>query len=152
MSKKRKKKKIRPLALCIFRRGDLIFVSQGYDDIKEQEFYRPIGGKIEFGETAKETIHREVMEEIEAEVSELVYLETLENIFTYEGKMGHEICMIFDGRFVDESRNADDYTVIGTDDGEILYTAMWKPISFFMEDNAPLYPQGLLDLLANSSL
>ncbi len=55
-----KKKKIRPLALCIFRRGDKIFVSDGYDALKDQAFYRAIGGGIDFGEAGHETVRREV--------------------------------------------------------------------------------------------
>ena len=150
MSKK-KKKKIRPLALCVFRRGDKIFISDGYDALKDQAFYRIIGGGIEFGETGHETVQREVMEEIEAEVSDLVYLGTLENIFTYEDTDGHEICLIYSGRFVDETRNADDYTVVAEENGEILYTGSWKYLSFFEEGNAPLYPNGLLDLIKSKT-
>lgn len=148
MGKKKKKKRVRTLALCVFRRDDMIFVSEGFDATTEHTFYRPIGGGIEFGEQASETIRREVMEEIKAEVADIVYLGTLENIFTYEGKTGHEICMIFDGRFPENARNADDYTVVGEDDGDVLFTAMWKPLSFFQEGNAPLYPDGLLELLS----
>ena len=148
---KKKKKKIRPLALCVFRRGDKIFVAEGHDPANNKTFYRPIGGGIEFGERASETVAREVMEEINAEVADLVYIGTLENIFTYEGNPGHEICLMFDGRFVDETLNADDYSVIGVDDGEILFTATWKPLSFFREGHAPLYPDGLLQLLDKST-
>lgn len=146
---KKKKKRIRPLALCVFRRDDKIFISQGYDALKDQIFYRPIGGGIEFGERGHETVQREVMEEISADIADLVYLGTLENIFTYEDVKGHEICLIYDGRFLDDFRNADDYSVVAEENGEILYTAMWKPLTFFEEETAPLYPNGLLDLLKN---
>jgi 8-oxo-dGTP pyrophosphatase MutT (NUDIX family) len=144
---KKIKSRIRPLALCVFRRGEKIFVAEGHDAKKNQTFYRPIGGGIDFGEYAVDTVKREVMEEIEAEVSDLVYLGTLENIFTYEGEIGHEICLIFDGRFLDESRNINDYTVIGQDDGDVLFNALWKSLSFFRNTDAPLYPDGLLELL-----
>lgn len=145
-----KKQRIRPLALCIFRRDDKIFVAEGEDDLVNKIFYRPIGGGIEFGEKAIDTVKREVMEEIEAEVRDLVYLGTLENIFTYEGQQGHEICLMFDGAFVDDFRNADDYMAHGTDDNETLYTGMWKSLDFFRENNAPpLYPEGLLHFLDN---
>ena len=146
--KKKKKARIRPLALCVFRRGDRIFVSQGYDSHKDQIFYRPIGGKIEFGESGAEAAAREVREEIGAEITGLVYLGTLENIFTYEGKPGHEIVMIYDGNFLDPAMNRDEITVQGTDDGDILYEATWKPLDFFRGPDAPpLYPAGLLALL-----
>ena len=144
-----KKKRIRPLALCVFRRGDKIFVAEGHDEQTNKTFYRPIGGGIEFGEQAIDTVRREVQEEIAAEVTNLVYLGTLENIFVYQGETGHEICLMFDGAFVDKYRNADDYEVIGSDDGNIVYTAMWKSLDFFRDGYAPLYPDGLLELLDN---
>ena len=154
MSRKSKKKKarIRPLAVCVFRRGDNIFVSRGYDSHKGQVFYRPIGGRIEFGERGSETVIREVREEIGAEVNNLSYLGTLENIFSYEGQPGHEIMLIYDGAFRDPAMNQDDLTVEGRDDGDILYEGSWKPLCFFRGDDAPpLYPTGLLALLEDAS-
>lgn len=148
MPKRRRKPRIRPLSLCVFRRRDSIFVSQGYDSHRDQVFYRPIGGKIEFGETGADAVAREVREEIGAEVTDLAYLGTLENIFAYEGKPGHEIVMIYDGRFVDPALNADDIKVQGRDDGDILYEASWKSLDCFRAPDAPpLYPAGLLALL-----
>ena len=148
MAKRKNKKRIRPLALCVFRRGDKIFVSQGYDAHKDETFFRPIGGKIEFGETGAEAVAREVQEEIGAEVADLVYLGTLENIFTYEGQLHHEIVMIYAGRFPDPALNQDDLKARGTDDGDILFVAEWKRLGDFRGPDAPpLYPAGLLALL-----
>lgn len=146
--KKKKKPQIRPLAVCVFQREDKIFVSKGYDSVRNETFYRPIGGKIEFGEYGHETIHREVMEEIRMTVEALRYLGTLENIFVYDGNQGHEIVRIYDGRFTDDSLNDDNIVVRGTDDNAILFDAIWKPLDFFRGDDAPpLYPDGLLELL-----
>lgn len=153
MAKRSKRKpRIRPLALCIFRRGELILVARGHDKSSGQTFYRPIGGKIEFGEPASKTIAREVMEELGAEVADIAYLGALENIFTYESKPGHEIMLIFDGRFVDESLNRDDALLIGEDDDEVLYEASWQRLDAFRsEDSPPLYPAGLLELIDASA-
>lgn len=154
MGKKKKKKKkprIRPLAICLFRRGDKIFVSQGSDRLLGTIFFRPIGGRIEFGERGHETIVREVMEEIKVDVTDIRYIGTLENIFVHEGEPGHEIVLLYDGHFVDDHMNDDSIIVQGEDDGELLYEAMWKPIDFFREAEAPpLYPDGLLELLDSS--
>ena len=145
---KSKKRRIRPLALCVFRREDKIFVSRGYDSHTGETFYRSVGGRIEFGERGAETVAREVREEIDAEVADLVYLGTLENIFTYEGEPHHEIIMIYDGRFSDPAMNRDEISVTGVDDGDILYEGSWKCLDFFRDQDAPpLYPEGLLDLL-----
>ncbi len=148
MAKKKKKRRIRPLALCVFQREGKIFVSRGYDAHKDEVFYRPIGGRIEFGERGRDALEREVREEINAAVADLVYLGTLENIFTYEGKPHHEIVRIYDGAFCDPAMNHDDFSVTGVDNGKILYQASWERLDFFRADDAPpLYPGGLLDLL-----
>lgn len=144
-----KKHRIRPLALCVFRRGDSIFVAAGFDDLKQQRFFRPIGGGIEFGEYAVHALEREIREEINAEIADVRYLGTLENIFVYNGETGHEIVLMFDGRFVDDFRNHDDYTVQGRDDNRTLYTASWMALDYFRQGHAPLYPNGLLGLLDN---
>ena len=72
---------IRPLAICIFRSNDRILVIEGYDSVKKQTFYRPLGGGINFGESSSAALVREIHEEIAADVADLEYLGTLENIF-----------------------------------------------------------------------
>jgi 8-oxo-dGTP pyrophosphatase MutT (NUDIX family) len=148
MAKKKNKRRIRPLALCVFRRGDKILVARGYDAAIDQTFYRPIGGGINFGERGANAVLREVKEELDADVVDIVYLGAFENIFSYEGKAGHEIIMVYDGRLTDPALNEDDALLEGEDDGETLYQASWKTFAFFRAENAPpLYPAGLLDLL-----
>lgn len=152
MSKKKKKKrgKVRPLAICLFRHGDHILAAEGYDDVKQETFYRPLGGGIEFGEYGHQTIARELLEEINEAVTDVRYLGTLENIFTYNGQPGHEIVLIYDGAFVDQAvyeREAID----GEDAGEQLFTARWLTLDFFQHGDAPLYPDGLLALLLDKS-
>ena len=149
MSKKSKnKKRVRALALCVFRRGDMIFVARGHDPQKDSTFFRPIGGRIEFGELGRDAVVREVEEELGAALENVSYLGTLENIFTYDGARGHEIVLIYDGRFADPALNQDDVLLTGRDDGEVLYEGSWKTLDFFRGAGAPpLYPAGLLDLL-----
>jgi 8-oxo-dGTP pyrophosphatase MutT (NUDIX family) len=143
--------KIRPLAICIFRRVDRIFVAEGYDAVKGQTFYRPLGGKIEFGEHSAQTIIRELREEIGAEVTALRYLGTLENIFTFNGQPGHEIVLVYDGAFADAAMYKVEAVEGREDDGDLLFVARWLPLDAFRGDDAPpLYPDGLLDLIDQS--
>ncbi len=139
---------IRPLAICLFRNDDRILVGEGYDPVKRETFYRPLGGGIEFGERAEETVRREVREEIGAEVESVEYLFTLENIFTFNGEAGHEIVMIFDGVLADESFYSEEIIEGREFDGfrQAPLKAVWKRISEFGTP-APLYPDGLLERL-----
>ena len=142
-----KKNRIRPLAICIFRHNDHILVAEGYDSVKKQSFYRPLGGGIEFGEHSEQTIRRELMEEIGAEVGVLKYLGTLENIFVFNGKPGHEIVQVYDG-VLKEFGLYEQIEVQGNeaDVGE-SFKAVWKRISDFVEGKSTLYPSGLVDLM-----
>jgi ADP-ribose pyrophosphatase YjhB (NUDIX family) len=76
-------------------------VAEGRDSVKQQTFYRPPGGTIEFGEQGNETVVRELLEEIDAEVAEPRYIGTLENISTLEGQPEREIVLVCQGDFVD---------------------------------------------------
>jgi 8-oxo-dGTP pyrophosphatase MutT (NUDIX family) len=136
---------IRPLAICIFRDGDRILVGEGYDPVKRETFYRPLGGGIEFGERAEETVRREVREEIDAQAESLQYLFTLENIFTFNGAAGHEIVMVFDGRLVNEDLYLQEEFEGQEFDGfrQAPLKAVWKKIAEF-GPHVPLYPDGLL--------
>ena len=142
-----KKKRIRPLAICVFRHNDRILVHQGYDELKKEYFYRPLGGGIEFGESSIDTICRELMEElnVEADRDSLKYLGTAENIFEFNGIAGHEIIMIYDGALKD-SVLYDQPVIVGKEADEEI-RAVWKSIDEFGEGKAILYPTGLLELL-----
>lgn len=138
---------VRPLAICVFRRGDRILAAEGYDEVKKHTFFRPLGGRIEFGEYGHQTIAREVMEEISQEVTGVHYLGTLENIFTFNGKPGHEIVLVYDGQFVDSSLYEREPIEGYEDEDALLFKAFWKPLDFFETGGPPLYPDGLIELL-----
>ena len=138
--------KVRVVALCVIWRGAALLVSEGFDPVKQETFYRPLGGGVEFGERGIDAAARELREELAAEVIDLRYLGMLENIFTFSGQPGHEICLIYDGRFADPARyDADAMT--GNEEGDGEFRVVWKPLSAFDEGTVPLYPDGLLDLL-----
>jgi 8-oxo-dGTP pyrophosphatase MutT (NUDIX family) len=141
-----KKQHIRTIALCVVRQDDRILVNESRDSVKNETFYRPLGGGIEFGERGEDAARREIMEEIGAEITNVRYLGALENIFIYEGKPGHEILLIFEADLVD--RSLYDREVI---EGELHrkepIRASWQPLSRFERGDAPLYPPGLLTLL-----
>ena len=86
---------IRPISLGIAKKDNKILVGIGYDKVKKQTFYRALGGGIEFGETSKDAVKREFQEEIHADIKVGELLGVTENIFTYQGKTGHEIVFLY---------------------------------------------------------
>ena len=74
---------------------------QGYDPTRRQILYRPLGGGVEFGERARDAVIREIAWELDAELANTRYLATLENIFTFDGQLGHEIILLFVVAFAD---------------------------------------------------
>lgn len=139
--------RIRPLAICLFRHNDCILVAEGYDPVKKENFYRPLGGGIEFGEHSEQTIRREILEEIGAEVCELKYLGTLENIFVFNGTPGHEIVQVYNGSLRD-TRLYEQTVIVGQEvDINGSFRAVWKRIDEFGEGKSILYPTGLLEIL-----
>ncbi|MCS6992213.1 MAG: NUDIX hydrolase [Anaerolineales bacterium] len=142
--------KIRVIAICVFRNGNKILAFEGYDVVKQQTYYRPLGGRVEFGEYSDQAIAREIREEINAEVTDLCYLGTLENIFIYEGQKGHEIVQVYDGRFVDESLY--DKNVIFSVEKTSPFRAVWLDLDKTGPGSPPLYPPGLLELLEETKI
>ena len=138
---------IRPIAICLFTHNDRILVSEEYDPSKDKTFYRPLGGGIEFGEHSLDTIRRELMEEIGADVKDLVYLGTLENIYVFNGTPGHEIVQVYDGALV-ESGLYEQAVISGHEAGVNLpMKVLWKHIHEFGPGKSILYPDGLLELI-----
>ena len=144
-----KKNRVRPLAICIFHYHDCILVAESYDPVKNEQYFRPLGGGIEFGEKSTDTICRELREEIgvEVDIESLRYLGAVENIFNFNGKPGHEIILIYDGA-LKEQELYNQAVIFGREaDGEEI-KAVWKNIHEFGEGKAILYPAGLLEMLA----
>ena len=140
---------IRALAVCVVRRGDEILVFEGYDSVKDQTFYRPLGGGIEFGETGEDAVVRELAEELSTELRDIRYLATLENIFELEGLPGHEFVRVYEASLADPSLDelGEGRYVDRVAGEEVSVRWLWKPLTDFRAGEAPLYPDGLLPLL-----
>jgi len=141
-----KKNRIRPLAICVFRNNNRILVSEGYDPIKMQTFYRPLGGGIEFGEKGEDTVRRELKEEIQVDLTNVRYLGTLENIFVFNGNAGHEIVQVYDAELTKPGLY-EQAVIVGQEANGDIIRAVWKSLDEFGEGKSILYPTGLLKLL-----
>ena len=54
-------KEIRPIVLGVAIRDGKLLVSKGIDNIKNNSFYRALGGGIEFQEKSEDALKREFM-------------------------------------------------------------------------------------------
>lgn len=106
-------------------------------------FHRPLGGHVEFGEYALDTVHREIHEEIGQALTTVRLAGVLENIFEWNGDTQHEVVFIFSAALADETayeipqqfiRDSDDRTRV-----------IWRPRDTI---NPPLYPAGVTELTA----
>jgi 8-oxo-dGTP pyrophosphatase MutT (NUDIX family) len=137
---------IRPIALCVFHHNNRILVFEGYDKAKDEIFYRPLGGGIEFGERGEDAVRRELKEEINVDITDLKYLGMLENIFTFNEGTYHEVVMVYDGALIEPELYEQDMIQGKEANGDDI-RAMWKAMDEFSEGKSILYPPGLIDLL-----
>lgn len=131
--------KIRPIVLGIAKRNNKILVGKGFDKVKNEVFYRALGEGIDFGETSSDALKREFLEEINAHITVKDYLGVEENIFTYKGKLCHEIVFLYSIE-IPESEYKDEY-IVNDDAGE--YYSTWIDIDEFKSHKKILYPENI---------
>jgi ADP-ribose pyrophosphatase YjhB (NUDIX family) len=121
-------------------------VWRGSDRTKRPDsFHRLLGGHLEFHETTREGVQREIQEELGTELLDPELLGVLENRYVHEDAPGHEIVFVYAGRLADPD-------VVGPDgawmaDNGLPIWVEWRPV----DDEGlavPLYPDGVADLLA----
>ena len=150
--KSSKRRRIRAVAICVFRNSSKILVKEGYDARKGERFYRPMGGGIDFGELSREAMVREISEELSAEVTDLCFLGFLESVFTYNGRPRHEVVMIYDARFEDESLYGRPSLEAYEESHDTHFELIWKSLDCFRgAGSPPLYPTGILELLSKDA-
>jgi ADP-ribose pyrophosphatase YjhB (NUDIX family) len=137
---------IRVLAIGVFRAGDRILVARGLDPTTGERFYRPLGGRVEFGERAEAALGREIAEELGGTIGDARLLGVLETLFEYDGQPRHEIVFVFDARFGDPSwYDRTELTV--TEAGTGWEPARWISIDVLASSAERLVPEGLMALL-----
>ena len=130
-------KEIRPIALGLTIKNNKLLVSEGFDKVKNETFYRCLGGGIEFLEKSEEALKREFLEEINVDITVKDFLGISENIFTYQGKKAHELILFYSIEISDKNYQ-EEYKVID-DHSETI--AKWIDIDEFKNKSKILYPE-----------
>jgi ADP-ribose pyrophosphatase YjhB (NUDIX family) len=133
----------------LIRQGDRILVERGRDDVKNETFFRLLGGTVEFGEKGAESVRRELLEELGAEVEVGRLVATIENVFTYEGEPAHEICLVYECALPDQKLDGPDewQAEEGTPGGSVTHYVEWRSVDSFQRDREILYPEGMREVL-----
>jgi 8-oxo-dGTP pyrophosphatase MutT (NUDIX family) len=137
---------IRVIVLALIRDGDRIFVSEGYDPTKQSKFYRALGGGVEFGETSRIALEREFQEEIQADLTNIRYLNCIENLFSFDGKQGHEIIQLYQCDFADPNFYQIE-SLTFSETPEKKHRALWIEIEKFKSGELRLVPEVFFDYL-----
>ncbi|RYC43200.1 NUDIX hydrolase [Pectobacterium zantedeschiae] len=138
--------KIRAKAVCLFRNDGKILLAEGYDPIKDEHYVLPLGGGVDFGELSQAAAEREVLEEISIAARDFVLLGVSENIFSYNGKPGHEIVFVYEARFQDESFYQQDI-IHGIESNGVPILTRWFDIDLLRSGKINFYPHGIVDMI-----
>ena len=140
---------IRPKAICIIRKDSRFLLEYSKWPTEKDVFYIPLGGQIKYGEYGADTIRREIKEEIGAKVHNIRYLATIENIFEVSDDIGHELVLVYTAEFVDPSFYMKPIIegVETETDPQLPIVAYWKTLGEIEQEDVPLYPDGLRELL-----
>src|SRR3989338_5403984 len=131
--------RIRIKVMCMITDGDRVLAVHGRDNVKGEDFYRVLGGSMQFGETSEEGVRREIREELNSEIEDLKFLDVVENTFVYKGKPGHEIIFLFQGTLADKEIYKKAKIHIAEEEYE--FDAEWVFLKDVRAGTARLYPE-----------
>ncbi|MGQ4649732.1 NUDIX domain-containing protein [Lyngbya aestuarii] len=139
------KQKIRVIVLGLIKNGDRTLLSEGYDPVKQETFYRALGGGVDFGETSYDALKREFQEELQTELVNIKYLECIESLFIFNGRSGHEIIQLYQCDFADQKLyQLDELEFV---EGDSKKKAVWVDIEQCKSGKLRVVPEKFLDYI-----
>ena len=134
---------IRVKALGLHWRDGKLLAAEVRNDAGRIKGFRPLGGSVEFGETARDTVIREFQEELGIPVTITSPPIFFENIYTHEGAAGHEMLVLFEVAFPQGAFAGQDQIRFHENDGTAC-VAQWCDLDQLDRPGGPqLFPTGL---------
>lgn len=137
-------KNIRCISIALIEHQSKLLVTKAFEPKKNEYFHRPIGGQIEFGETAITALRREFIEELNVTLFNIQQLAVIENLFEYMRKPKHELVFLFKADIIeDEFYKRKELKILDDENVELL----WISKKDFKTGKEIIYPSGILDYL-----
>lgn len=113
-----------------------------------ESFWTLPGGRAEHGETAEQTVKREMQEELETDVDVVRLLWFVESFFDYDALRYHEIALYFLIRFPDDSLPRTSAAFDRSDAG-VRLRFEWHPVQAELLTQLPVLPAFLPSALTD---
>ncbi|WP_420342501.1 NUDIX hydrolase [Paenirhodobacter sp.] len=138
---------IRVIALGLHWRAGRLLAAEVRDDAGRLKGVRPLGGGVDFGETAAAALQREFMEELGVEIAIAGAPVVIENIYRHEGAAGHEIAFLYPVSLPEGAFAAQERIQFREDDGTPGCAGWYDPAELDLPEGPALFPAGLKHLL-----
>ncbi|MCB5197921.1 NUDIX domain-containing protein [Loktanella sp. TSTF-M6] len=117
------------------------------DDDARIKGMRPLGGSVNFGETAQTAVIREFREELGIDVQTIGAADDVENLFVHHGAPGHEIIAVFEVVFPNGAFDGVDRIAFHEDNGTLCHASWVDPDTLELPGGPALYPDGLRGII-----
>lgn len=107
--------------------------------------WRALGGGVEHGEWARDAVVREYLEETGRDIEVVEALPAVENIFTLNGRVGHEAVFPFHVRWAPGHEPEDLAPLACRESDATAFTATWMPLADVLSGQHLLVPEGFMD-------
>lgn len=135
--------RIRFKVLGLHWREGRLLAAEVLDDAGRVKGVRPLGGSVEFGETAEAAVVREFREELGVIVEVVGPPVFMENIYVHAGCPGHEVLAIFEVKFPDAAFANQTRIEFCEDDGSPCSAEWFALDTLDLPDRPRLYPDRL---------